>query len=64
MGLMIGITKLILIIFISSFIALIIELPQVKNKKNGFAFGPYLVLSFVIVHLFGNNIIDYLFVIN
>lgn len=64
MGLMIGFTKLILIIFVSSFVALIIEAPQIRKKKNGFPFGPYLVLAFILVYLFGNNILDYLFTIN
>lgn len=64
MGLMIGIIKLLLLIFVSSFIALIIEVPQTKKKKNGFPFGPYLVLAFIVVHLFGNNILNYLFMIN
>ena len=60
-GLMMGVTKLLLIIFISSFIAVIIELPQNKRKKQGFSFGPYLVLAFGIVYLFGDLIINILF---
>lgn len=61
MGLMSGFIKLLFILFISSFIALIIEMPQIKRKKSGFPFGPYLISAFVIMHLFGDKLISFVF---
>ena len=51
MGLMIGITKLLYGIFISSLVALIIEMFKKRKKSVAFPFGPYLILGFIIINL-------------
>jgi prepilin signal peptidase PulO-like enzyme (type II secretory pathway) len=51
MGLMIGITKLLYCIFISSLVALIIEMIKKRKKSVAFPFGPYLILGFIIINL-------------
>lgn len=47
-GLMIGITKLLFVIFISSLLALIYESLKGIKKNEPFPFGPYLIIGFMI----------------
>lgn len=48
MGLLSGITCLMVGLFCASIIALIFQIKNIKRKKEAFPFGPYLVIGFVV----------------
>lgn len=62
LGLFVGWQQIILVFFLSSIIAAVIEIPliwfKVKSRESEIAFGPYLIYATVISIFYGQSIID------
>lgn len=62
LGFVVGIKNILLVMFLSFMIGAIISLflllLKIKTKKDPIPFGPFIIISFFIVMLFGEKIID------